>query len=52
MIEFINNNAISSSIEQLMFFLNDMFCHCCSDMSNDFSSSLIRSFNAFDLQQT
>ncbi len=41
----------SSFSDKLIIKFNDMFCHHCLSMSNDFSSSLIQSFNAFDLQQ-
>jgi hypothetical protein len=41
---------LSSLSNKLIMKFNDMFFHHCFDIDNDFSSSLIQSFNVFDLQ--
>jgi len=42
---------LSSLSDKSIMKFNDMFCHHCLSMSNDFSSLLIQSLDAFDLQQ-
>jgi len=40
---------LSSLSDKLIMKFKNMFFHHCLSMSNDFSSSLIQSFDAFDL---